>query len=263
MTKKNSNKMDKLLQSQQKNDDVIIKKLVAKLPFDIQASVSSLLMMAKLTTENAEKVSACQGIELISLRAEVRKKTSQIEQLHKGHEIYRERILVLEEKLKSLQDAINAQHAFTHQNKRAVAIMSSTNRMLIGSLEALRGESAPSTSQAERASTDMNETMSPPLSQNRRISFDTEQIVEHNKGSSRLDSKKEEQRPGAGDKLKESLLRVSREHYKYVKRSEALEKKVFELRSELETANQKIRDLKQELEEFRDGSGGALVSFQN
>ena len=74
---------------------------------------------------------------------------------------------------------------------------------------------------------------------------------------------KKEQRAGAGDKLKESLLRVSREHYKYVKRSEALEKKVFELRSELETANQKIRDLKQELEEFRDGSCGELVSVRN
>lgn len=92
-----------------------------------------------MARENSEKISACQAIELLSLRADVRKKSIQMEQLQKGQEIYRERIVVLDEKLKSIQDTVSAQQRFSHQNKRAVTIMSNTNRMLIGSLEALQG----------------------------------------------------------------------------------------------------------------------------
>merc|ERR1719453_31709 len=57
-----------------------------------------------------------------------------------------------------------------------------------------------------------------------------------------------------GDKLKISLLQVSREHYKSVKKCEALEKKVYLLREEHESALKSIYDLKLELEEYREGS---------
>ena len=57
-----------------------------------------------------------------------------------------------------------------------------------------------------------------------------------------------------GDKLKISLLQVSREHYKSVKKCEALEKKVYLLREEHEAALKTIYDLKLELEEYREGS---------
>jgi len=251
--------MGQTVQTLPKADDPVIRKLVSKLPFDAQSSVSALLMMAKLTAENAEKVSACQAVELIALRAEVRKKTSHIEQLQKGHAIYQERIVVLEEKLKSVQDAINAQQRFTHQNKRAVAIMSSTNRMLIESLEALRGDG--SSTQRSQSNSDVNEMTAPKSP--KRISFETANDFDAKREPVRTSTQNNNHanatNVGEGDKLKESLLRVSREHYKYVKRSEALEKKVFELRSELETMNQKNRDLKQELEEYRDGSGGDVI----
>ena len=58
----------------------------------------------------------------------------------------------------------------------------------------------------------------------------------------------------SGDKLKVSLLQVSREHYKSVKKCEALEKKVYLLREEHEIALKNINDLKLELEEYREGS---------
>ena len=57
-----------------------------------------------------------------------------------------------------------------------------------------------------------------------------------------------------GDKLKISLLQVSREHYKSVKKCEALENKVYLLREEHEAALKTIYDLKLELEEYREGS---------
>jgi hypothetical protein len=143
--------------------------------------------------------------------------------------------------------------------------MANTNKMLIGSLEALRGDGL-SQNQIERS----DEVVSPGAS--KRASFDERPSFDHRASDANIKTLQTQEvsrssqgnrvinpvANNAGDKLKESLLRVSREHYKYVKRSEALEKKVYELRTELETANVKIRDLKQELEEYRDGSSAGV-----
>jgi hypothetical protein len=247
-TESKSMKKEKQQNPMKSQQDLLIKKVLSKLPFDLQSSVSSILSMNQMLSESAERTAACQAIELLSLRAEVRKKTLQIEQLQKGQEIYRDRISVYEEKIKSLEDSINLQQKFSHQNKRAVTIMSNTNKMLIGSLEALKGESlvlnTDSTSEVDMA--DTLEHKSP-----------------HSNAKPREDSRNKSNKvpSGAasdqnieGDKLRESLMRVSRDYYKYVKRCETLEKKIYELREEQEKSIQKIRDLKQELEEYRDGS---------
>ena len=250
-TESKSTKKEKQQNPMKNQQDLLIKKVLSKLPFDLQSSVSSILSMNQMLSESAERTAACQAIELLSLRAEVRKKTLQIEQLQKGQEIYRDRISIYEEKIKSLEDSINLQQKFSHQNKRAVTIMSNTNKMLIGSLEALKGESLV-------------------LNTDSTSEVDIAETLEHKSPNSNAKPRGEDSRnksnkgfPGAaaasdqnieGDKLRESLMRVSRDYYKYVKRCETLEKKVYELREEQEKSIQKIRDLKQELEEYRDGS---------
>ena len=53
------------------------------------------------------------------------------------------------------------------------------------------------------------------------------------------------------DKLRESLLRVAREHYRSMKNSELLDAKVIELRAALRAQEQANRKLKSELDEVK------------
>lgn len=59
------------------------------------------------------------------------------------------------------------------------------------------------------------------------------------------------QSTGTSDKLRESLLRVSREHYRSIKQVEVMEQSVDDLKAALKAAEQKNRQLKLEIDELQ------------
>ena len=111
-----------------------MQRMVNRLPFNVREPVSSILQVAFDTSATAQQKLDAQSFELITLRGEVKKKGHQLEQLNKTCDIYRERLRILEEKLRSFQDDMESRRHITTQNQRAINRMSSTNRMLINSL---------------------------------------------------------------------------------------------------------------------------------
>ena len=73
--------------------------------------------------KNAEKLSETNYWELISLRAEVRKKTTALDQMQKTQDIYKERLKVTEAKASNLETTIKQQANNTLQTKRATTVM--------------------------------------------------------------------------------------------------------------------------------------------
>ena len=62
-------------------------------------------------------------MELLTLRAEVKKKTATLDQMTKTNDIYKERLKVMEGKARNLETTIKQQANNTLQNKRATTVM--------------------------------------------------------------------------------------------------------------------------------------------
>ena len=229
--------------------------MLAQLPYEAQESVNAILAMAQMATENAERISANQAIELLQLKSEIRKNAMKDAQIEKAQEIYKERILMLEGKLKSTQDSFNAQKKAQMQNKRAVQITNSTNKNLLDSLEALQASGIADKGNTEDQSSwrDFDSPMQAfgdgcidesPLSPKQTPS---------KKGQSggKTASAQEQEELITNGKLRRSLLLVTRERSKFLKKSESMEHAVHELRKALTASESKVRDLKIELEEYR------------
>ena len=125
---------------ERRQQNTMLTKMVQRLPHNVREPVTSILTMAFDTSAQSQQKIENQNLELITVRGELKKKGVQMEQLNNSCDIYRERLKVMEEKLRSLSDDIDSRQKITTQNKRHMARMSATNRMLINSLEALNEE---------------------------------------------------------------------------------------------------------------------------
>lgn len=250
-----------------------ISHIVSKLPFEIRESVSSVLTMALSSSDDIQQNLHVCNREISTLREELSKRITESNALKKNCSLYEERVRILQDNVESLKDEIDSRQKFTIKNKSAMSRLSSTNRMLIDALDALQsttdaGAVAMVKSRSQRNLTGTNkgdERTRPGL------------LVPISKlkmsKSAELDKNEYEDAEQKGnmfqnDKLRESLLRVAREHYRSMKNSEILETKVAELKSTLQGQEQQNRKLKSELDEVRmllhvDGSGDDMKIGMN
>ena len=271
--------------TERRQQNVMLTKLVQRLPHTVREPVTSILTMAFDQSSQAQHKIDNQNLELITIRGELKKKTKQMEQLNNSCDIYRDRLKVMENKLRSLSDDIESRQKITTQNKRHMARMSATNRMLINSLEALNEElpEGAAGDDASMASSHRGEIKNmaladilkstsrpnspksaklPPPPVHTEMSVDNSVLrgglsPEMSAVLTRVAGEKAARPLGqnaANEKLRESLLRVAREHYRYVKKSETLERTVRELRDTLAQTEANSRRFKLELDEFRDAS---------
>ena len=227
-----------------RQQDAMLSKMVSRLPHNVREPVSSILQMAFDTSANAQAKLDSQAIEVINLRGEMKKKTVHIEKMDKTCDIYRNRLKILEEKLRSLNDEIDSRQQLTTQNKRAMMRMSSTSRMLINSLEALNVEQpGGGGGGGDKLSSDMDRQKSNAQGVGKATTY---LATSPQRDSPSVDLSIMLSVPGfdtkplganaANEKLRESLLRVAREHYRYVKKTENLEETVRGLRDSLSKA---------------------------
>ena len=276
----------------QQNDE--INKIISKLPFEIRESVTSVVSMAQFTSEDAHRSAEANNMELLTLRSEVEKKNKVITKLQKHCEIFRKEIQDRDDRVKNLEAGIDSNQKLSTQNKRHIANLSGTNRILMDSLDALDaltgqpkkssnkssnasgkakasrnsrlGSFSPESADAQLGGTDTQE-----LESSLKVSIPDEHVTKNRtkdkvsmaqsirvtvakiKWLEDVDTTENGVDPKA-NKLRESLVRVAREHYKTVKRVEQLEHQVHDMRSKLDSSQGHIRDLKCELDEFRDSS---------
>jgi hypothetical protein len=205
--------------------------------------------MAMTSAENVQKDLDICYHEIAALRNDLAKKSNEAKILKKNCGLYEERVRNLEENVEVLKDNIDSRQKYSIKNKSAMTRLSSTNRMLIDALDALQASTNPAailTSKSHNNLLDVEERDRPgllvPISKNKAT-----------KNMQHLEYEETEKKVSMfqNDKLRESLLRVAREHYRSMKNSELLDAKVVELRASLRAQEQQNRKLKSELDEVR------------
>ena len=238
-----------------------VTKIVSKLPFQLRESVTAVITMAMTSAENVQKDLDICYHEIAALRNELAKKSNEVKILKKNCTLSEEKLRNLEENVEVLKDNIDSRQKYSIKNKSAMTRLSSTNRMLIDALDALQGNTNPIlTSKSTNNLLGTEDRDRPgllvPISKN-KLNKDT-QHLEYEETEKKFSMFQ-------NDKLRESLLRVSREHYRSMKNSELLDAKVVELRASLRAQEQANRKLKSELDEVRillnadTGAAGAEV----
>jgi chromosome segregation ATPase len=222
-------------------------KIVEKLPYELRESVVSVLQMAFAASEDIQKDLEFAHHETAVLRSELNKKTHEMATLEKTCEIFRNQIHALEENIESLQDNIESRKRFTNKNRSAMTRLATTNRMLIDALDALENSAVANVVgkplPASKSQLDVPRTgQLSPISNPR-----TPKGINHKE----YEEKVQRLTMSQNDKLRESLLKIAREHYKSLKNAEHLELKVNELKIALKSQEQLNRNLKSELDEIK------------
>jgi len=262
--------------------DKSIVKIISKLPFEIRETVTSVVNMAMNSAHDVHKNLEISHHEIAILRNDLTKKISEAISMKKTNSLYEERIKSLEENIEILKDNINARQKFSVKTKSAMVRLSSTNKMLIDALDALQnthntynlvtsqtlgqhiaqGQTAVLTSSPTnpQLNNNNNNNNSNNININSGNTKPTQlsPIDKHPiKGDGTLQDllayelKDQKISLAQNDKLRESLLRVAREHYRSMKNADVLETKVVELRETLRSQEKQNRKLKSELDEVR------------
>jgi chromosome segregation ATPase len=241
-----------------------VNKIVSKLPFQLRESVTAVITMAMTSAENVQKDLDICYHEIAVLRSDLNKKTSEAKILKKHCTLYEERARSLEENIEVLRDNIDSRQKFSIKNRSAMTRLSSTNRMLIDALDALQSNTKPGTAallSKPPGTMDMEARDRPgllvPISKKPTKETQHQEYEETEQKLSMFQN----------DKLRESLLRVAREHYRSMKNAEMLDSKVVELRAALRAQEQANRKLKSELDEVKillnaDTAGAAVEVAQ-
>jgi hypothetical protein len=254
----NNNNLNINTNSKNKIYDKTLHKLLSKLPYQLREDVTSVVNMTIGINENTKSNVQSNSAEILRLRGDLKDKIKELEISLKTVLLYRERHASLEDKVEGLKDGLSIKEKVVIKNKKVITRLTATNRMLIDSLDALRinsstndiasnattpaisnrpntlvpienGETVLATTDVKDTTYQLNNTNKPP-----RPSKNTEAI-----GSSK------------SDKLRESLLRISREHYRSLKFVEVMEVQVDELRQSLKKAENANRHLRLEVDEIR------------
>eukprot|EP00601_Ochromonadales_sp_CCMP2298_P029886 CAMPEP_0173341404 /NCGR_PEP_ID=MMETSP1144-20121109/9553_1 /TAXON_ID=483371 /ORGANISM="non described non described, Strain CCMP2298" /LENGTH=1248 /DNA_ID=CAMNT_0014287723 /DNA_START=121 /DNA_END=3867 /DNA_ORIENTATION=- len=223
----------------------VITRIVAKLPFQLRESVTSVIEMAMASAGNMENDLDICYHEIAMLRSDLQQKSGEATSLKKTCGLYMERVRGLEENVEILRDNIDSRQKFSIKNKSAITRLASTNRMLIDALDALQSttntEQLVNSKSTRSLVTERRPGLLLPISKNKK---GTGTHKEYEDGEQKVSTFQ-------NDKLRESLLRVAREHYRSMKNSELLDTKVLELRASLRSQEQTNRKLKSELDEMR------------
>ncbi len=246
-----------------------INRLVSKLPYKVREGVNSVVNMTLSQTENIHKDLEVSKLEAMTLRFELIKKNDEIHTLKKSCDLYQEKARYLEENVATLKDNIDSKQKFTIKNRTAISKLASTNRLLIDSLDALQAKSTLAIQKPKNTydfdqekftnvdtMTPINNTTNTALPSHKQRSNLLLPISNNNAPvNNNMNAKQQQSNLNQtayeetekkysmfqNDKLRESLLRVAREHYKAQKNGEILEQKVGELRISLKAQEQQNR----------------------
>ena len=244
-----------------KSQERAINMIVKKLPYQLASSVSSLMNMTLSASETAQRNYEITHHELIDLRNELNRKNLELEIAQKTVGIYRSKLKGINESMDTLKDDLDIKQKHALRSQKYLSRLSSTNKMLIGSLNAL--DVVPPSPETRSAEKKNRPIMLRPMSYGDGPVGDTggvtmlPQIMDASSKPSSPHAapvnvmQKEANSNLANEKLRASLLRVAREHYLSQKLAEGLERKVDQQRHTLREAETKARQLQNELNELK------------
>lgn len=225
-------------------------KIVSKLPYELRETVTAVLTMAFSTSENAQKDLDVSNQESLVLKSELGKKIQEIHTLQKSVDIYKAQIKGLEESVATLKDNIDSRQKFSLKHRSAMTRLATTNRMLIDALDALQGNASSNPLSKGLSNMSTLEELPPPGRPGQLAPLQNP-MGKGPKDHKDYEDKVNKLATSQNDKLRESLLKIAREHYRSMKNVEHLENKVSELKLALRAQEQVNRNFKTELEELK------------
>jgi hypothetical protein len=266
-----------------------VNKAISQLPYTTREQVETFVGMALNTAEATSKELETTRREINQLRKELNSKSQDLDLVKRNNMSLKQKLTTAESNIDVMKEEVQSKQAFHLRNKHILEKVSNTNRLLIGSIEAMGGDvavNAPTLTRNDSARSDQgNRTLLKPIEgapQQHDSSYDLSAIIrpsssqeilnsrpttaeEHERLGTAKKSKKLADAPGDDsglDKLKESLLRVTRQHLISQTANVNLDKEVLSLRGEikqLETANRLIKNELDELKSVK--SADSPVSF--
>lgn len=231
--------------------DRVLAKMIANLPYDVRERVAAAINMTQHQAALARRDVELSHQEVVVLRAELKRKNDANESLMKKCENYRVKIESMEETLEDMKDGMESRQKLIVKNRKSVGRMACTNRMLIDSLDALQLKQPLAPAPTDPIN-------SRPLSPSELVAKDEVQLKTVNAQEKEIQQQiphTHQSNNSQSDQLRESLLRVSREHYKSVKQIEIMEQKMEELKTNLKASELRNRQLKLEIGELRSQQG--------
>jgi len=265
---------------QRKSQMKVIEKMLSQLPYNVREKVSAIINMAVDTAESASKQLETYHREVLQLKTELNKKYLEVEVGSRKVSRYQQKIAAAEAANEVRKEEVDLKSHFHLRNKHILGRVATTNRMLTNSLEALQGLSpaAQTSSAASLRSSSADRARAgslPPMDRGDGVvsvakivdGMETAVVTRPSTrgiGSPEVPTTRVTM-PGEGGvagsggplaKLRESLLRVTREHGKSTKQGDNLEREVRLLKRSIKELTATNRQLKSELEEMKSIKSG-------
>lgn len=263
---------------QRKSQMKVIEKMLSKLPYDVREKATTIVNMAMDTAEGATKQLETYHREVLHLKAELNKKYAEVDVSNRKVSMYQQKIAVSNAANEVHKEEVEMKSNFHLRNKHILGKVATTNRMLINSLEVLQGlgpgQQHSSESLRSSSADGIRAGSLPPMDgvvSAVKLGGDDLQMAVVSRPNTRGVSSPEVPNTrmttpaaaanvsGSGgplEKLRESLLRVTREHGKSTKQSNNFEREVRLLKRSLKEATTLNRQLKSELEEMKSVKSG-------
>jgi len=275
---------------QRKSQMKVIEKMLNQLPYNVREKASTIINMAMDTAESASKQLETYHREVLQLKTELNKKYLEVEAGNRKVSMYQQKIAAVEAANEVHKEEVHLKSHFHLRNKHILGKVATTNRMLTNSLEVLQGlGTAQETSSANLRSSSADGLRAgslPPMDRGESVvsaaklsdingmGMETAlalAVVPLTRPSTRgIDSPEVPNTriiatsaaggvAGSGgplEKLRESLLRVTREHGKSTKQGNNLEREVRSLKRSIKDLTGANRQLKSELEEMKSIKSG-------
>ena len=268
-----------------KSQQKVVNKAISQLPYATREQVEAFVNMALNTAESSSKDLEQSRREIRTLRLELGKKTQEGELAKKNISSLRQKLMTAESNLETMGEDLLAKQRFHLKNKHVLDKVSNTNRLLASSIEALGGDpdtttpptlARSNTADSHGSHNNSRKGLLKPIDSFPSIDGRSRDIIvrpstsdEASRPSSRDDERggramitedgntpttgKLGNTPGetGSEKLRESLLRVTRQHLISQKANSNLDKELMAQRREIRSLETQNRALKSELDELK------------
>jgi hypothetical protein len=260
---------------QRKSQQALITKIVGRLPYNVREQVEAIFNMSMDTAEAATKQLETYRREILNLKKEVNMKHEQTLLAERKASAVQQQMIAIVAANDMYKEDVDLKTNFHLRNKHILGKVSSTNKMLTRSLEALQGSTpTPNTMQpnhsllrstSAESGSNPRITLTPIPMEGGAVSIAN--MIDDGDGGENNTTRPATGtdfalntlapiQPPAGasgplEKLRESLLRVTREHDKSTKQSKNFERELHSVKKALKEKDILCRQLKSELDELK------------
>ena len=210
-----------------------LSRMISKQPYELRESINGIVDLVLRKSEETQTKYDCSQSDCLKLRAENKALAARLHASEKADSVNKEKICRLEERVTGMKDDLDYRQKYSVKNSRYIATLSSSNRLMIDSLNAIKDEDMRASgtittaiSKGHALNNTNNKEPSTAISLGESTSFDRHA-------------------------MKMTLLRTVRDNYQCHQSLVELEHRVEEYRESLRRSERQCRTYQLEVEELK------------